>query len=333
MFNWLSDAQFGLFIHYGLYSLLGRHEWVQLFERIPVNDYAKLAQQFTAEAFDANAIAQLASDAGMRYITFTTRHHESFCLWDTKTTDFNSVNAPNCQRDLLLELAEACDRYQIGLCLYLSHGRDWRHPHAPNNDQYGGSARPEYDPPEPAYVTGKDHDLNLYLEYVYNQVTELLTQYGPIVSIWLDGIGVPMNPLDKQGNVIANYQPDPNHDPFDCQRLYDHVHRLQPWTLVSYKQGYLGTEDYFAPEHEAVNAHGKLCEICTTLTPGSWGFHYEKNGSQLSVQEVWNKLVEARKQDMNLLLNTGPLPDGRMNPIEVKILREIGKRIASGVCQ
>ncbi|MBL4701036.1 MAG: alpha-L-fucosidase [Phycisphaeraceae bacterium] len=329
MLQWLTDAKFGLFIHYGLYSLLGRHEWVQLQERIPVAEYAKLADEFTAEKFDADAIAKLAVDAGMRYVTFTTRHHDSFCLWDTKTTPFNSINAPRCRRDLVAELADACAKHKIGLCLYLSHGRDWRHPHAPNNDQYGGNARPLYDPPEPTYATGKDHDLQQYLDYLHNQVTELLTQYGPIASIWLDGIAVPKSPLDASGNAIKNYRPTPENDPFKCQDLYDHVHAMQPWTLVSYKQSYLGTEDYLAPEHNAVDQGNKLGEICTTLTPGSWGFNHESAGTQLSAQQVWDILAKTREHptNLNLLLNSGPMPDGQLNPVEVKILEQLGQWI------
>ena len=90
----------------------------------------------------------------MRYVNITTRHHDSFCLFATKQTDFNSVNSP-AKRDLVGELADACRKKGLGLCLYYSHGRDWRHPHAPNNDRWGGSARPKYDPPEPSYATAR----------------------------------------------------------------------------------------------------------------------------------------------------------------------------------
>ena len=149
--TWFKQARYGLFLHYGLYSLLGRHEWVQLREKIPVAEYGKLAGQFTAEKFDPDLIADFAVDAGMRYINLTTRHHDCFCLFETGETPFNSLQAA-CGRDLVGELAAACDRRGLGFCLYYSHGRDWRHPHAPNNDEWGGNARPEYDPPEPSYA-------------------------------------------------------------------------------------------------------------------------------------------------------------------------------------
>jgi len=163
--QWFIDAKYGLFVHYGLYSLLGRHEWVQLRERIPVREYEKLKDRFTAARFDAEALADFAVDCGMRYVVFTTRHHESFCLFDTKATDFNSVNSP-ARRDLVAEMADACANRELGLCLYYSHGRDWCHPHAPNNDRWGNSARPPYDPPEPAYAYGDEHDLQVYLDFL-----------------------------------------------------------------------------------------------------------------------------------------------------------------------
>lgn len=243
--QWFREAKFGLFLHYGLYSLLRGHEWVQLRERIPVAEYAKLKDRFTAEKFDADFITDLALAAEMRYVNITTRHHDSFCLFATQQTDFHSVNSP-ARRDLVGELADACRKKGLGLCLYYSHGRDWRHPHAPNNDSWRGSARPKYDSPDPAYAYGQDHDLQKYLDFMTAQITELLTNYGPIAAIWLDGIAVPLS-----GDRTK----------FKCQELYDHIHRLQPQVLVSYKQGLLDTEDFFAPEHKAVdNPSGKPME-------------------------------------------------------------------------
>jgi alpha-L-fucosidase len=321
---WFRNARYGLFLHYGLYSLLGRHEWVQFNEKIRVTEYGKLAREFRAERFDGEAIADLAVAAGMRYVNLTTRHHDSFCLFPSAQTDFHVLNTP-CGRDLVGELARACDRRGLGLCLYYSHGRDWRHPHAPNNDRWGGGARPDYDPPEPAYATGAAHDLNRYLDFMTAQITELLTRYGPIASIWLDGIAVPLH-----GDTAA----------FRCQELYDHIHRLQPQVLVSYKQGVTGTEDYFAPEHgipdasAAPTARGRIgaapdktIEVCTTLCPGSWGYLREGAGKHLDAAAVWEKLRTAGARGFNLLLNTGPLPDGSLDPEDVAVLREVGARL------
>ena len=133
--EWFRDTRFGLFLHYGLYSQLGRHEWVQFREKIRVNEYAKLKNTFTAENFDADFICDLALEAQMKYVNITTRHHDSFCLFDTKQNDFNSVNSP-AKRDLVGELARACAKRGLGFFCYYSHGRDWKHPHAPNNDEW-----------------------------------------------------------------------------------------------------------------------------------------------------------------------------------------------------
>jgi alpha-L-fucosidase len=297
-------------MHYGLYSLKERHEWLQFREKIPVAEYARLKEEFTAKKFDADFITDLALAAQMRYVNITTRHHDGFCLFATRQTDFNSVNSP-AKRDLVQELAEACQKKGLGLCLYYSHGRDWRHPHAPNNDEWRGNARPAYDPPEATYAYGKEHDLGKYLDFMTAQVTELLTNYGPIAAIWLDGIAVPLS-----GDRTK----------FRCQQLYDHIHRLQPHVLVSYKQGLIGTEDFFAPEHRAVsNPAAKPMEICSTLQQGSWGFSAEKRN--LTTDEAWAKLVAAAQAKANLLLNTGPRRDGSIHPQHVQVLREIGARI------
>jgi len=322
--QWFRDAKFGLFMHFGLYSLLDRGEWVQLREKIPVATYAKLKDRFTAKEFDPDFITDLALEAGMKYINITTRHHDSFCLFRTKQTGFNSVGSP-AKRDLVGELAEVCRKKKLGFCFYYSHGRDWRHPHAPNNDRWGGSARPAYNPPDPAYAYGKEHDLNKYLDFMTAQITELLTQYGPVAAIWLDGIGTPLADKSKGKKRQAPRQPD-NAPEFRCQKLYDHIHSLQPQVLVSYKQGLIGTEDFFAPEHRATpDLAGKATEVCSTLQKKAWGCN--KNTTHIDADAAWGKLAAARKSGANLLLNTGPLPDGAIHPADVKTLRAIGKRI------
>jgi len=309
--HWFREAKYGLFLHYGLYSLLGRHEWVQWREKIPVAEIAALKDRFAAEKFDAEYIADFAVACGMKYVNLTTRHHDSFCLFETAQTDFNSVASP-ARRDLVGELARACARRGLGLCLYYSHGRDWRHPHAPNNDEWGGNARPDYDPPEPAYAYGDEHDLGIYIDFMTAQIRELLTQYGPVAAIWLDGIAVPLS-----GDRTK----------FRCQELYDLIHSLQPQVLVSYKQGLLGTEDFFAPEHEAVESRGKPMEICTTMCPGSWGYMASEAGNHKKADQVWETIRYARKNRCNLLLNTGPLPDGSIDPEDEEVLLKVGERL------
>ena len=323
---WFSSAKYGLFIHYGLYSMLGRHEWVQFLERIPVAEYARLADEFTAERFDARWWADFAVSCGMRYINITTRHHDSFCLWDTEQTDFKSTNTP-CRRDLIAELADACAERGLGLCLYYSHGRDWRHPHAPDNDTHDGAARPVYDPPEPTYAYGENHDLQKYVDFMTAQITELLTGYGPIAAVWLDGIGVPMYPRDADGKTRSDFDPRREGDPFHCQELYDQIHRLQPQCLVSYKEGYLHTEDFYSPEFRAVDHRGKPVEVCSTLMDRSWGHNTAQDGKHYDADRLWTMIQEAWGKECNLTINTGPLGDGSIHPEDEPALREVGRRL------
>jgi len=311
--EWFSQARYGMFMHYGLYSLLGRHEWVQQRELIPVAEYARLKEQFTVSKFNADFITDLALEAGMKYINITTRHHEGFCLWDTKYSDFKSTNSP-AKRDLVAELSAQCSRKGLALFLYYSHGRDWKHPHAPNNDQWKGAARPGYKPNDPAYKYGKEHDLNIYLEFVNNQVNELLEMFSPIAGIWLDGIATPLS-----GDAAL----------FKCQKLYDAIHARQPQVLVSYKQGLLGTEDFLAPErsYKSGEKPPKPLEICDHLQRNGWGYMKSEDGKHKPKEEVIEMLKKANRYPANLLLNTGPLPSGEIHPEDVITLRAVGKEI------
>jgi alpha-L-fucosidase len=311
-----------MFIHYGLYSLLEGYygeihskpaEWVQLRGKIPVKEYEKLADKFKAENFDADFITELALDAGMKYINITTRHHDSYCLFDSKYTEFKSTNSA-AKRDLIAELAEQCQKKGLGLFFYYSHGRDWRHPHAPHNDGWGGRARPAYDPPEVSYKVGEEHDLDQYLEFMKNQITELLTNYGPVAGIWLDGFGV------------LRSRPEKKHL-FKVQELYDHIHSLQPQVLVSYKQGLLGTEDFKAPERHFDGESEIPLEICNTMQPYAWGYDRDNDVGHKTPDEVMEMLAHTDSMNANLLLNIGPLPDGTVFPDDVSTLREVGKRL------
>lgn len=320
--DYFRNAKFGLFLHYGLFSLLegfwqGQHsqpaEWVQFRGKIRLKEYEKLTAKFTAQNFDADFITDMALDAGMKYINLTTRHHDSFCLFDSKYTEFKSTNSA-AKRDLVAELSEQCQQKGLGFYLYYSHGRDWRHPHAPNNGDWGGAARPQYDPPEETYKVGAEHDLQIYLDFMKNQITELLTNYGAIGAIWLDGIGTPRS------------RPEKIHL-FKAQELYDHIHSLQPQVLVSYKQGLLGTEDFKAPERHFKGTSDVPLEICDTLQPYSWGYDRKDDKGHKTADQVMEMLKRARDLGANLLLNSGPLPDGSIHPDDVKTLREVGKRL------
>ena len=152
------------------------------------------------------------------------------------------------------------------------------------------------------------------MDFMTAQITELLTNYGPIAGIWLDGIAVP-----KSGDWTL----------FKCQELYDLIHSLQPQVLVSYKQGLLGTEDFAAPEHKALPQTDKPGEICTTMCPGSWGYLESGIGKHKNADAVWETLRDAGEKGYNLLLNTGPLPDGSIDTEDDKTLRAVGERLRS----
>ncbi len=328
--QWFAEAKYGLFMHYGLYALLERGEWVMLREKISVYEYAKLKDRFTAENFDPDFITDLALDAGMKYINITSKHHDGFCLFNTRETDFNSVQSP-AKRDLIGDLSKACDKKGLGLFLYYSYAADWRHPYFYSRDAGWQNARPAYDQHQPEYKWEKDEDFKIYVDYVHNQLRELLTQYGPIAGIWFD--------------PIMGYYSRP--DLFPIKETYALIRSLQPHTLISFKQGANGDEDFAAPERSGhsmsdrfkkpemqevprnaweSNKH-KHNEICDTLQPRVWGYKKSDADNHRKADEVMRMLTDAWKADCNLLLNTGPLPDGSIDPIDVDTLRKVGKRL------
>ena len=164
--GWFVSARFGLFVHYGLYSNLAKGEWVQLRDTIPVSEYAKLKERFTADKFNADLITDVALRGGMKYITITSKHHDGFCLFNTKATDFNVMNSP-AKRDLIKELYDECNKKGLGLFLYYSYGADWRHPYFYPRDQGWPHARPAYPEPQPEYLFEKDEDFKIYVDGVW----------------------------------------------------------------------------------------------------------------------------------------------------------------------
>ena len=331
--RWFTGARLGLFMHYGLYSLLGRGEWVQLRETIPVAEYARLKDRFTADQFDADFITDLALEAGMTYANLTTRHHDSFCLFRTAETDFSAPESP-ARRDLVAELAEACCAKGLGLFFYYSYAADWRHPWFYARSAGWGSARPAYDEPQPEYRWERDGDFRRYVDFVHAQLRELLTGYGPVAGIWLD--------------PIMGYYARP--DLFPIGETYALIRSLQPQTLISFKQGASGDEDFVAPErhvqgfaekvrrafpgnplsHKAAaeaweKNRTKPREICTTLQERGWGLH--ENEAHRDADWAMAQLADARRQGANLLLNTGPLGGGSIHAADVRTLREVGRRL------
>lgn len=328
--EWFSNAKFGLFMHYGLYSLLGRGEWVMLQERIPIAEYEPLKEQFKADKFDVDYITDLALESGMNYINLTAKHHDGFCLFGTAQHEYNSVDSP-AQRDIIGDLSEACQQKGLGLFCYYSYFADWWHPYFYSRNAGWENARPAYDFNEPRYKFQKDEDFRIYVDDVHAQLKELLTNYGPIAGIWFD--------------PIMGYYNRP--DLFPIEETYALVRSLQPHTLISAKQGANGTEDFAAPERSGhsladrfddpelkkVPTHAwesnkdKHNEICDTLQPRVWGYKKDDDNQHKNADQVMQMLADAKEQNCNLLLNTGPLPDGSIDPIDAETLRQVGKRL------
>lgn len=332
---WFKNANFGMFMHYGLYSQLGRTEWVMQRETIPVAEYQKLKDTFRPDKFDADAITRCAIDAKMKYITFTTKHHDGFCLFRTSQTDYNSTQSPS-KRDLVGELAEACRSKGLGLFLYYSYGADWHHPFFPDPSAGWQFYRPAYKEKPVQYRWTRDADTRIYVEYLHHQLRELLTQYGPIAGIWFD--------------PILGYYARP--DMFPLAATYALIRRLQPQCLISFKQGGTGTEDFAAPERGAAGTHdypsiapqlrqrasdlaakawdlnrSKKIEICDTLQPSAWGYKAADNGKHRGPDEIFPLAKKAWVGNANFLLNTGLLPDGSLSPEDVKTYRSVGQAL------
>ena len=327
--DWFAAANYGLFLHYGLYSILGEHEWQMFRQQIPVAEYEKLFDQWDPSAFDADAICDLAIEAGMRYINLTTCHHEGFCLWDSQVEAFNSMQA--CGRDLVRELGEACDRKGLGFFLYFTYIPNWRHPYALTRGHLF-MCRPDYPDGDERYVLTSPDEWRHFWDWSHGCIRELCSFDFPVAGIWLD--------------IIRAYYLQP--DLIPVTDTYALIRECRPEALISFKQGATGTEDFAAPEfhfksqgdilrrdgHERgaqiadaaweSNRH-KHNEICLTLQDRSWGWN--KNATHKNPEELWTQLAYARAHNCNLLANTGPLLDGSIHAEDLATLRAVGQRL------
>ena len=330
--RWFREARYGMMVCYSLCSLDGIHYFEQWQYRIPVREYEKKAQRFAAKGFDAGAIADLAQSAGMKYVTMIAKFCEGFCLWDTKQTAFNTVRTAS-RRDLIADMAEACRKRGLGLFFFYEHGFEWHHPHGPRRKDWKSSlVEVPYATPEPTYAQGDQYDLNKYVDFVFAQITELLTQYGPVAGVWLDGWAVPSSGDSSR---------------FRLPELYAQIRRLQPHALISYKWGITGSEDFLALEASWIDKglkqagdvvdrgatggrlakakqEGTAVEICDSLLPG-WLFR--KGVKPQGVNYALKHLELARSIKANYLLNIALLPDGSLNPEEAKTLQTINEVI------
>jgi len=303
--QWFQNARFGMFVHWGVYSQLGQGEWVMQNREIPVPTYEWLATTFNPVRFDARAWVSLAKDAGAKYITITSRHHDGFSMFHTAATTYNIVDWTPFKRDPMKELADECLRQGLKLFFYYSQ-LDWHNPdYWPRGRTGLKTGRPE------------QGSRSRYLDFMDSQLTELLTQYGSIGGIWFDGM------WDK---------PDAD---WRLPGTYALIHRLQPSALIvpNHHQAPLPGEDVQTFEQDLPGANtagfntkeiGSL-PLETSLTMNdSWGFNITDHRFK-SERELIGYLVRAAGNDANLLLNIGPRPDGTIQPEAVERLRDLGR--------
>ena len=288
---WFHQARFGMFIHWGLYSVLSRGEWVMLAERISKEEYAKLAQQFNPTDFSADAWVKLAQEAGMKYIVLTTRHHDGFCLFDSKVSDFTSVKTA-AKRDFVAEYVEACRKAGMRVGLYYSL-LDWRFP---------------------CYHEGREKNpasTAAMVKQAHSQVKELMSNYGKIDVLWYDGGWAPGVNVNA-----AQY--------WRAEELNRMVRKLQPEIIINNRSGQ--DEDIDTPEQNVTaSKEGRGWESCITMGDFcGWGY-VKHNPNFKSTTQLIQYLVTAAAGEGNYLLNIGPKPDGSVREKEVGRLREIGK--------
>jgi alpha-L-fucosidase len=310
--KWFQDAKFGMFIHWGLYSILGRQEWVMHIERIPVPEYEKLAPQFNPAKFNADEWVSIAADAGQKYMVITSRHHDGFSMYDTALSDYKVTNTP-FKRDPLAELANACaKRGDVKLGFYSSL-LDWRHP---------------------AYRFRAESGLawSDYIAFLHGQVRELCTNFGQIACLWFDG-DWPHHAINESNAYFAAG------GSFEYEALYDMIHTLQPDAVIhnNRHEQPLPGEDVqgFEQDLPGENSTGfnetrifnMPIEVCMTIND-HWGYHAGDDNHK-STRTLIHKLVRSAAFGGNYLLNVGPTPQGEILPVHAQRLREMGQWLAA----
>ena len=319
---WYTDARFGMFIHWGLYAIPARGEWVRSVERIPKEAYMTYFEEFDPVDYDPKQWAKAAKEAGMKYMVLTAKHHDGFCLFDSQYTDFKSTNT-KCGRDLVREFLDAARGEGLKVGLYYSL-LDWYHPDYPH---YGDLHHPMRD--NPAY-TNEGRDFNRYLTYLHNQVRELCTNYGKLDILWFDFS------YENENAVMRG-------ETWKATQLVEMVRQLQPEIIIDnrlevsgegfgslwegnptpYHGDFVSPEQIIPPEGiQDKQGRDLVWEACVTMN-NNWGYcqndHFFKPAPMLI-----KKLVECVSKGGNLLLNVGPDARGNIPPQSLEILRQIG---------
>jgi alpha-L-fucosidase len=303
--EWFQDAKLGLFIHWGVYSVLGRGEWVMHREKMSFPEYERLGPLFNPVKFDAREWVSLAKQAGMKYITITSKHHDGFAMWHTKQNRWNIVDQTPYGKDVLKLLAEECRRQ--GLKLFFYHSQlDWHHA-----DYFPRGRTGQHS------LRSDEGDWQNYLDFMDAQLTELLTGYGPIGGIWFDGM---WDKKDAQWRL---------------EKTYRLIHRLQPATLIGsnhHVTPYPG-EDFqmFEKDLPGQNTAGfnraeisaLPLEAANTIN-GAWGYNADDQRHK-SVRDLIHFFVRAAGANANFLLNVGPRPDGTIQSEHAERLKAIGQ--------
>jgi alpha-L-fucosidase len=311
MEQWTHD-RFGMFIHFGLYSSAARHEWVKKFEKISTEDYQKYIDVFNPDLFNPKEWAQKAKDAGMKYAVITAKHHDGFCLFDSKHTEYKSIKTA-FGRDLVKEFIDAFRAQGISVGLYYSL-IDWHHPDftVDKNHPQSPSNQKEYS------VLNKDRDMNKYRSYLHNQVIELMTNYGKIDILWLDYSYPGENGKDKKD--------------WDSEKLIKLVRKLQPDILINdradlkdYEDGWDFTtpEQFKVAKWPEVNGKKVPWETCQTFS-GSWGYSRDEN-TWKDTKQLLTLLIETVSKGGNLILNVGPTARGIFDSRADAALKSMGE--------
>ena len=293
--KWFKQAKLGLFVHWGLYSVLGRGEWAMYHERIPHEKYAELAQKFQPQNFNMDSLCSFAKECGMKYMVFTTCHHDGFAMFDSKADSFNSMNSP-AHRDFVAEYVDSCRRHGLKVGLYYSLG-DWRFGIPKETDSFEQSEKMR--------------------ALTFAQVRELMTNYGKIDILWYDGGWCYPSLVDHGKDDVANF--------WHAQELNAMVRSLQKDILINNRSGV--PEDFSTPEGVSGSGQDHLCEACFTLGGNSnahWGY-FKNEVYRKDEYHLMNLLVTALHKETNLLLNVGPDANGVIPSWQKELLQKIGE--------
>ena len=297
--KWWTDARFGMFIHFGLYAMPARHEWVKSYEHLTNEDYEKYFELFNPDHLDARAWAKAAKAAGMKYVVLTAKHHEGFCLWDSKVTDYKVTNTP-FGRDIVKEFVEAVRAEGLKVGLYYSL-IDWHHPDYTTDWPHPQDALP----PEQKAEFNRGRDMGRYRKYMHDQITELLSDYGKIDILWYD-------PQFRDPKKDTK-----GRDDWNSAELLILTRRLQPGIIVNNRLDLCEIEggfDFVTPEQERPDEWPQALgrrqpwERCQTFS-GSWGYHRDEK-TWKSVPQLLDMLIDTVAHGGNLILNVGPTSRG-----------------------